>query len=46
MELYTTIFANFIDIILYQVKMLMFYDVQPTNLTFINKKWDLCSKYL
>ena len=28
-----------IDIIFYQVKMLLFYDVQTTNSTFVGKKW-------
>ena len=38
------VFLNFlfiVDVILYQVKMLMFYNAQTINSTFNGKKWDI-----
>ena len=38
---YTMLYMFTTVVVVYQVKLLIFYDVQTTNLTFIGKTWDI-----
>ena len=39
--IYTMLYLFTIDVIIYQVKLLMFYNVQITNWTIVGKIWDI-----
>ena len=41
MWIYTVPYLVTIDVIFYQVKLLVFYNVQTTNLTFVGKIWEI-----
>ena len=38
---YTVLYLFTVDVISYQVKLLMFYNVQTINLTFVGQIWDI-----
>ena len=42
LDLHKATSMDSIDVMFYQVKLLMFYNVQTTNLTFVGKIWDIC----